>query len=115
MIVTISSRHMDVTEALKNYAESKANKLNKYYDLIQEIEVVFDAGKDKTRVEMIVNAEHKNMFIAHHDEGDAYACVDACSQKLERQLTDHKKKHRNRKHPDETPVARGGAAKGGGV
>ena len=115
MIVTISSRHMDVTEALKNYAEQKANKLNKYYDLIQEIEVVFDAGKDKTRVEMIVNAEHKNMFIAHHDEGDAYACVDACAQKLERQLTDHKKKHRNRKHPDETPVARAGAAKGGSV
>ena len=49
---------------------------------------------------MIVNAEHKNMFIAHHDEGDAYACIDACVDKLERQLTDHKKKIRNRKHPE---------------
>jgi putative sigma-54 modulation protein len=90
---------MDVTEALKAYAEQKANKLQKYYDLIQEIEVIFDNGKDSTRVEMIVNAEHKNMFIAHHDEGDAYVCVDGCVHKLERQLSEHKKKVRNRKHP----------------
>lgn len=98
MIVTVSSRHMDVSSALKTYAEQKANKLVKYYDRIQEIEVVFDAAKDRTRVEMIVNAEHNNMFIAHHEQGDAYACVDGCMDKLERQLTEHKERFRNRKH-----------------
>ena len=101
---------MDVTEPLKNYAEQKTDKLHRYYDRIQEIEVVLDAAKDGVRVEMIVNAEHKNMFIANHDEGDAYACIDACADKLERQLTEHKKKHRNRKHPDPAPAARGGIA-----
>ena len=98
MVITVSSRHMDVTQPLRSYAEQKATKLSKYYDRIQEIEVVFDNGKDATRVEMIVNAEHRNMFIAHHEEGDAYACVDACVDKLERQLSDHKKMYRNRKH-----------------
>ena len=107
MIVTISSRHMDVTEALKTFAEQKANKLSKYYDLIQEIEVILDAGKNGTKVEMIVNAEHKNMFIAHHDDGDAYAGIDGCADILERQLTEHKKKHRNRKHPDAAQGTRG--------
>ena len=101
MIVTVASRHMDVTPALKAFAEQKANKLLKYYDRIQEIEVVLDSGKDKTRVEMIVNAEHKNTFIAHHEEGDAYACIDGCVHKLERQLSEHKKKFRNRKHPEQ--------------
>ena len=95
MLVTISSRHMDVTPSLKSYAEEKAGKLNKYYDRIQEIEVVFDAGKDSTSVEIIVNAEHRNAFIAQHNEGDAYACIDGCVHKLERQLTDHKEKIRN--------------------
>ena len=99
MIVTVASRHMDVSPALKTYAEQKADKLTKYYDRIQEIEVVFDAGKDSTKVEMIVNAEHKIMFIARHDQGDAYACIDGCVEKLERQLTEHKDKVRNRKHP----------------
>lgn len=112
MIVTISSRHMDVTEALKAHAEQKANKLTKYYDLIQEIEVIFDAGRDTTRVEMIVNAEHNNLFIAHHDEGDAYACIDGCVSKLERQITEHKDRMRNRKHPDSIPASRGGKDRG---
>lgn len=98
MIVTVSSRHMDVTPALKTFAEEKAQRLLKYYDRIQEIEVIFDAGKDRTTVEMIVNAEHRNMFIARHDQGDAYACVDGCMEKLERQLTEHKDRFRNRKH-----------------
>jgi len=96
--VTISSRHMEVTPALKAYAEQKVAKLTRYYDRIQEIEVVFDNAKESMRVEMIVSAEHRNMFIAHHAEQDAYACVDGCSAKLERQLSDHKKKVRNRKH-----------------
>ena len=100
MIVTISARHMDVTPALRSYAEQKAGKLEKHYDRIQEIEVVFDASNDKVKLEMIVNAEHKGIFIASHGDGDAYACVDGCVHKLERQLTDHKEMHRNRKHPD---------------
>ena len=99
VIVTVSSRHMDVTPALKSFAEQKAQKLTKYYDRIQEIEVIMDANKDGTNVEMIVNAEHNAMFIAHHGEGDAYACIDGCVDKLERQLTDHKERFRNRKHP----------------
>ena len=99
MIVRVAARHMDVTAALKTFAQDKAEKLTKYYDLIQEIEVIFDAGKGGTSVEMIVHAEHRDTFLANHADGDAYACIDACFHKLERQLTDHKKKFRNRKHP----------------
>src|SRR5437763_1060918 len=99
---------MDVTEPLKQYATQKAEKLRRYYDRIQEVEVIFDNGKDAMRVEMIVNAEHKNTFIAHNDNGDAYAGVDGCVHKLERQLSDHKKMVRNRKHPDEQTPRRGG-------
>ena len=109
MLVTVSSRHMDVTEPLKAYAEQKANKLMKYYDRIQEIEVIFDNGKDVMRVEMIVNAEHCNLFVAYHDDSDAYAGVDGCVDKLERQLSNHKKKFRNRKHPDQLTPRRGGS------
>lgn len=98
MVITVTSRHMEVSPALKTYADQKANKLVKYYDRIQEIEVIFDAGKSETNVEMIVNAEHNNVFIARAGSPDAYACVDLCIDKLERQLSEHKKKFRNRKH-----------------
>lgn len=100
MNVTISARHMDVTEPLRAYAEQKTARLTRYYDRIQEIEVVFDVVKDAVNVEMIVNAEHRNMFLANHGEGDAYACIDGCVHKLERQLSEHKQMFRNRKHPE---------------
>src|ERR1700690_2052219 len=78
MHVTIASRHMEVTPALKSFAEEKAVRLGRYYDRIRDVEVVVDAGKDQVRVEMIVSDEHLSKFIAHCDEGDAYACIDAC-------------------------------------
>jgi putative sigma-54 modulation protein len=102
VLVTISTRHMEATDALKSYASQKVGKLTRYYDRIQEIEVILDRQKDAVDVQMIVNGEHRNMFIANHNEGDAYACIDACVDKLERQLTDHNKKIKNRKH---TPQA----------
>ena len=101
MKITVSGRHMEVTPALKQYAEQKAAKLEKYYDLIHDIEVIFDAGKTATAVEMIATAEHKNTFVARHHEGDAYACIDGCMHKLERQIHEHKDKFRNRKHSGE--------------
>ena len=100
MVVTVASRHMELTVPLKSYAEQKAGKLTKYFDRIHEIEVVLDHESDQMKVEMIVHAEHNNRFVAHCTDDDAYACLDACVDKMERQLTDHKKKVRNRKHPD---------------
>lgn len=102
---------MEITPPLKAHAEQKVGKLTRYYDRIQEIEVVINSVKDQTEVEVIVNAEHKNMFIARHNGADAYANIDECVEKLERQLSEHKKKVRNRKHPEDTegdgrPVAK---------
>ena len=102
MHVLITARHLDLTSATKEYAEQKANKLVKYYDLIKEIEVTIeDAEKNDYRVEMIVSAEHRSMFVAHARGSSIEACVDACHDKLERQITEHKNRHRNRKHPEQ--------------
>lgn len=99
VIITVTGRHLDITPAIRRYAEDKANKLTKYYDLIQEIEVILDGNSDKTKkVEMIVNAEHKSMFIGRQEGEDLYGCIDQVVHKLERQLTDHKERFRNRKH-----------------
>ncbi len=98
VIVKVSSRHMEVTDSLRDYAEKKAGKLIKYFDRIREIEVICDTIKDRMNVEMVVNADHARQFVASHEFSDAYACIDQCVDKLERQLHEHKDKHRNRKH-----------------
>lgn len=102
MHVVITARHLDLRPDTKAYADEKAAKLVRYYNLIQEIEVtVEEAEKGNYHVEMIVNAEHRNMFIANCRCESIEACIDACHDKLERQLTEHKNRHRNRKHPEE--------------
>jgi putative sigma-54 modulation protein len=102
MNVVVSSRHMELSPALKEYAIQKSSKLTRYYDRIQEIEIVVDVvdrSKHTLEVEMIVNGENKNLFIAKHQGDDANGCIDHCVKTLERQLSDHHKLVKNRKHP----------------
>jgi putative sigma-54 modulation protein len=40
--ITVSGRHMDVGDALKSYATEKVEKLERFYDRVHNVEVVFD-------------------------------------------------------------------------
>jgi putative sigma-54 modulation protein len=97
--ITISGRHLEITPAIRQYAEEKVSKLPKYYDLIQIVEVILDGHEAKrTRAEIVVIAEHKNRFVAHHEGEDLYGCIDQAMHKVQQQLTAHKERFRNRKH-----------------
>lgn len=102
MQVSVTGRHINVTEEIKAYAAEKANKLPRFYDRIQAIEVILDREGDNFTVDMIVTAEGKNNFIAHESGPDMFALVDLIIDKLERQLRRHKERFRNRKHPAKT-------------
>lgn len=94
----VTGRHIDVTEAIREYAEKKTARLNRYYDRIQAIDVVIDKRDRQFEVELVVDIEHSGDILARTDGDDLYACIDAVTDKAERQLTDHKEKLRNRKH-----------------
>lgn len=97
--IKISGRHLDITPAIRSYAEEKAGRLPKYYDQIQTIEVILDGHDNKQkRAEIVVHANHQNSFVAHHEGEDLYGCIDQAVQKVQTQLTSHKERHRNRKH-----------------
>lgn len=99
MQIKVSGRHIDVTDAIRQYAEDKCEKLPRYFDRVQQIDVVID-GKDQNHheVELKVEAEKVFQFVAKSAGRDLYACIDDTVDKMERQLTDHKDKLRNRKH-----------------
>ncbi|MCW3061423.1 MAG: ribosomal subunit interface protein [Capsulimonas sp.] len=102
MNVVFTTRHMAPSPAARAYAEEKSLKLLRYYDRIQEIEIIFDIADRATKtfeVEIIVTGEHKKLFISKHQGDDANLCVDHCVKTLERQMSDHHKLVKNRKHP----------------
>lgn len=101
MEIIVSGRHLDITDAIRQYATDKVGRLPKFFDRVQVIEVIADKGEahdNSQQVEIIVRAEHVDPFIARAAGNDLYACIDDAVEKLERQLREHKDKVRNRKH-----------------
>ena len=97
MITKITGRHMEVTEAMRSYAEKKIARLKKFYNRLSEIEVIIDSEGQVNKVEIIIWADNHPPFVVKYSNEDAYACMDTAVAKIERQLTRHKEKSRSRK------------------
>lgn len=109
MRIEVTGRHVEVPGEVKAYVEEKVRKLSRFYDRIQEVEVVFGHESEQFTAEMIVRANQKQTFVARGTGADTYALIDGITDKLERQLVKHKEKNRNRKH-DSTSERTGEAA-----
>ena len=99
MLFTISGKHIEITEAIKKHAEEKTSKLPKYYNSINQVEVIIDGGQGGgSSVEVIARAEHSKIFVGTETGEDAYRCIDMAVHKLERQLRRAKSKERDNKY-----------------
>jgi len=99
MQIQITGRHQDITPAIREYAEEKTAKLPRYFDRISQIEVIAEKRDHRIfEVEMIAHVDKHKHIVADSEGDDLYACIDETIEKMERQLTDHKEKLRNRKH-----------------
>lgn len=99
MQITVSGRHMGVSDEIKQYCMEKAERLSRFFDRIQQVEVVLDGKNGRHDAEIIVHSEHTPPFVAQEAHDDLHAAVDLLMDKIERQLRDHKERLRNRKHP----------------
>ena len=100
MLFTISGKHIEITEAIRKHAEDKTSKLSRYYNSINQVEVIIDGnhGGSNVSVEIIARAEHSKVFVGTETGEDAYRCIDMATHKLERQLRRVKSKERDNKH-----------------
>jgi putative sigma-54 modulation protein len=102
MQIKFSSKHMQLTPAIEDYAMRKVEKLSRFFDRIQQIEVVIDKAKNGFKVEVITDVERHEPFVATSDATDLYACIDATVDRAVRQLKDHKSRLRDNKHHTST-------------
>lgn len=99
MLFTISGKHIDMTEAIKSYAQEKTSRLPRYYNGINQVEVIVDGSEGgKTSVEIIARGEHSRVFVGTESGENVYKCLDLAVRKLEKQLRRKKTKERNNKH-----------------
>lgn len=88
-IYEIVGRHIELTEAMKNYAQEKLGKLDRFADDIVDAKVVMSynerVGGAPAKVEVQVNVPN-GVVRAEERAVDHYAAIDEVVDKLERQL-----------------------------
>lgn len=99
MNITITGRHMEMTEALKAYIENALGKVETHFDKVIDADVVLDVEKHRHIAEVNL---HANGVRIHSREAsaDMYASVDAVISKLEKQV--RKFKDRINRHQPRT-------------
>ena len=99
MRVTVTGRHMGVSEALKQYGTEKVERLGRFFDRISAIDLILDGHDGEHSAEVIVHADGSHPFVASEGQKDAFAAIDLVMDKIEHQIRRHKERLRNRKHP----------------
>lgn len=91
MKVNVSGKNFNVTKALKEYAEKKVGKLERFFDIEVEAQVTLSVEKDRHIVE--VTMPLNGMLLRGETEtNDMYSSIDVVVDKLEKQIEKYKTK-----------------------
>ncbi len=99
MKINIRGEKMNITEAMKKYAEEKLQKLNKYIEDSNEITgtILFKVYGPKQKIEVTIPL--KSCTLRVEEEGaDFYAIIDTSIDKLERQIKKNKTRLVNKRN-----------------
>jgi len=97
MQINVTSKHLEMTQTIEEYAQSKAEKLTRFYPRIEQIDVKMEKTPHGFNVEIITDIERHDDIIGNANEDDLYAAIDSCVDKSVRQLTDLKNKLQDHK------------------
>jgi putative sigma-54 modulation protein len=90
--VSVTFRHTEPTDALKQYAEEKMHRLGKYFSQPLDAHVVLSVeSKERQTAEVELHA-HGGMMHAKEQTEDLYAAIDLVADNLKRQLKKQKDK-----------------------
>ena len=96
MRITVKGRNIEITDAIRAYAEEKIGKVVNHYDQIQSIEVVLNVIKNPS-----VSQSHTAEVLCKFTSGSVkaeesaetmYASIDLVADKLDRQVKKFKEK-----------------------
>lgn len=101
MKYAIRGNNLEVTGALRDYAEKKLSRLEKYFDTppAAEAHVLLDVQKDGHKVEVTIPFPGL-LLRAEESSQDMYASVDLVVEKLERQIRKFKTKMNRKSRQD---------------
>lgn len=96
MEITVTFRHLESTDALRDYAQEKVSRIKKYVGTPAEAAVVLSLEKRRHTAEITLNTDGITINAKEVTE-DMYSSIDLAVDKLERQVKKHKEKIKDHK------------------
>ena len=94
MQINLTGHHVDITSALRDYVDTKFERLERHFDHVTNVHVVLTVEKLRQKAEANLHLNGANVFAdATHE--DMYAAIDSLVDKLDRQVKKHKEKMTN--------------------
>lgn len=91
MQISVTGHHIEVTESLKDYVETKFEKLERHFDNVTDVHVILTVEKLNQKAEATVQISGAKLF-AEDTQEDMYVAIDNLTDKLDRQIIKHKEK-----------------------
>ncbi|MGH2425596.1 MAG: ribosome hibernation-promoting factor, HPF/YfiA family [bacterium] len=94
--VIVQGKHLDVTPALREYAEEKVGRISRYFDQVQEAQVVLSVerrdGMGKAQVVEVTVWGDGLVLRGEEASQDMYASIDLVFDKLRKQIEKYRSK-----------------------
>ena len=90
MNISLTGRHLELTDAIKAHMNTSIETLNKFNLDIISVNVVASAqtkkGKEHSVVEFVINLAHKNSIIIKQNDDDLYAAIDIATSRAQKAM-----------------------------
>jgi putative sigma-54 modulation protein len=97
MNLTITGRHMEVTQAIRDHVSEKLSRVLRHFDHVSQVNVILSVEKLQHQAEVTVHVRGKDIVAQVQDE-NMYAAIDALIHKLDRQILKYKERQKDHSH-----------------
>src|SRR3990172_4250040 len=104
MNITVTGRHLTVSENLHDYAEKKIKKLERHFNQLIDAHVILAVEKLDHISEVVMNGDGVQ-FHGREKAADLYSAIDLLFEKMEKQIRRYKEKHQMHKGPEKGEMA----------
>ena len=94
MQISLTGHHVDLTDSLRAYVDTKFERLERHFDHVTNVHVILSVEKLAQKAEANMHVSGAEIF-ADSTHEDMYAALDSLVDKLDRQLIKHKEKMKN--------------------
>jgi ribosome hibernation promoting factor len=95
--IEFKGRHDHISARMREHAGKKLEKLARYNDRVDRIEVVAENPHEQPEVELIVHMRKGSPLVAKERAGTFATAIDQLVEKMEKQLKRHKEKRKDHK------------------